>query len=204
MYLTNTDLTGIVLAGGQSKRMGFNKAEAIIEGVTMLQIMIDKLIQVAPDVLVSSGQTTYRNISLPQITDTYPQYGPLGGIFSVLKRSKSPLNIAVSCDIPFVPIALLQYLIDNAKKSEALITVPIDHKGQIQMMCAVYHSSVLPYIKERIDSGMFKMKALLDDVSVNYIDIKRDHPLYFEHAFMNVNNPTTLRKARQLWNKPKR
>ena len=203
MNFGNADITGVVLAGGRSRRMGFNKAEAEMQGESMLIRMIDKLKEITPTILISSGIDSYPNISLPQIPDEYPQCGPLGGIYSVLKASNSSLNLVVSCDIPLVSIALLEHIVTKAVESNALITLPIDHDGQLQMMCAVYRKDVLPILKQQIDAHAFKMKDVLDLVSVKYIKILREHPLYDEHAFMNVNSPINLEEARKLWSNQK-
>jgi len=200
MDLNNSNITGVILAGGQSRRMGFNKAEAEMHGETMLTQMVDKLKEVTPTIVVSSGSITYPNLSWPQIPDEYPQRGPLGGIHSVLKVSTTSLNLVVSCDIPLVSVSLLKYIVSKAEGSGALITVPVDHDGQLQMMCAVYRKDILPFLEQQIDAHAFKMKDLLDLVSVDYVKISREHPLYQEHAFMNVNNPSNLEEARKLWN----
>ena len=204
MKFVDTDITGVVLAGGQSKRMGFNKAEAEMQGDSMLMRMIDKLKKITPTILISSGTATYPNIPLPQIPDGYPQCGPLGGIYSVLKASNTSLNLVVSCDIPLVSISLLVHIIEKAKESNALITLPIDHDGQLQMMCAVYHKDVLPILQQQIDAQAFKMKSLVDMVKTQYVEISKEHPLYQKDAFMNVNNPTNLEEARKLWSNQKR
>ena len=203
MNLGNADITGVVLAGGQSKRMGFNKAEAEMHGESMLIRMIDKLQKITPTIVVSSGDISYPNISLPQILDEYTQCGPIGGIYSVLKISSTSLNLIVSCDIPLVSIALLEHIVAKARESKALITLPIDHGGQLQMMCAVYHKDVLPILQQQIDAQTFKMKNLVDLMATEYIKITKEHPLYEENAFINVNNPTNLDEARKLWSNQK-
>ena len=204
MNFTNADITGIVLAGGQSRRMGFNKAQAMLHGESMLIRMIDKLQKITPTIVVSSGTANYPNIALPQISDEYPHCGPLGGIYSVLKATNTSLNLVVSCDIPLVSIALLEHIVAKAKESKALITLPVDHGGQLQMMCAVYHKDVLPILQQQIDAHTFKMKNLVDLVATEYIEITKEHPLYEENAFINVNNPTNLEEARKLWSNQKR
>ena len=203
MDLNNSDITGVILAGGQSRRMGFNKAEAEMHGESMINRMIDKLKEITPAIVVSNGTVTYPNISWPQISDEYPQCGPLGGIYSVLKASNTSLNLVVSCDIPLVSISLLKHIVDVAAASDALITVPVDHEGQIHMTCAVYRKEVKPFLEHQIHAHAFKMKDLLDLVSVEYIKISKEHLLYYEHAFMNVNKPSTLEEARKLWNNQK-
>ena len=199
MNLNNSDITGIVLAGGQSRRMGFNKAEAEMHGESMLIRMIHKLKTITPTILVSSGAVTYPNIPQPQIPDEFPQCGPLGGIYSVLKTSNTSLNLVVSCDIPLVSVSLLKYILSRAVENDSLITIPIDHDGQLQTMCAVYRKGILPFLKQQIDARELKMKRLLDLVSVEYVKITREHPLYNEHAFLNVNSPNNLEEARKLW-----
>ena len=199
MNLGNIDITGVVLAGGQSKRMGFNKAQAEMFGESMLIRMIDKLKEITPTILISSGAVSYPNIPLPQISDEYPQCGPLGGINSVLKASTTSLNLVVSCDMPLVSIDLLELIVAKAKESKALVTVPVDHDGQLQLMCAVYHKDVLPFLQQQMDAQVFKMKSLVDLVVTEYVEVSKDHPLYNEHAFMNVNNPSNLEEARKLW-----
>ena len=203
MNLKNFEITGIVLAGGQSRRMGFNKAEAELHGESMLIRIIDKLKEISPFIVVSSGTTNYPNIPYMQIPDEHPQCGPMGGIYSVLKASSTSLNLVVSCDIPLVSIDLLEHIVAIAAHSEALITVPIDENDQSQMLCAVYRKEVLPILKQQIEASAFKMKNLLNLVSVEYVYIPKEHPLYDKHAFMNVNSPINLEEARKLWSNQK-
>ncbi len=203
MNLNNVDITGVVLAGGQSLRMGYNKADAEMHGESMLARMIDKLKEITPVIVVSSGTATYPNIPWTQIPDEHPQCGPLGGIYSVLKASSTSLNLVVSCDMPLISTSLLKHIVAIAAQKDSLITVPIDDNGQPQMMCAVYHKDVLPILEQQIDAQSYKMKSLLDLVSVEYIKIAREHPHYQENAFINVNSPINLEEARKLWSKQK-
>ncbi len=195
----DSKITGVILAGGKSSRMGFNKADAEVNGETMLKIMIEKLREVTPNIIVSSGSISYPNIPWLQIPDEFPQNGPMGGIYSVLKASTSSLNLIVSCDIPLVSVSLLKYIVSEAKENGALLTVPVDCTGSPQMLCAVYHKDILPVLKQQIDLNQLKMRSLLDLVSVEYINITKEHPLYNENDFINVNNASTLQVVRELW-----
>lgn len=203
MKLNNVDITGVVLAGGQSRRMGYNKADAEMHGESMLIRMIDKLKGITSVIVVSSGVASYPNISWPQIPDEHPQCGPMGGIYSVLKASSASLHLVVSCDMPLVSISLLEHIVGLAAQSDSLITVPIDENGEPQMMCAVYHKDLLPILVQQIDAQAYKMKSLLDLVSVQYVQIAGEDPLYDEHAFMNVNSPINLEEARKIWSNQK-
>lgn len=193
------EITGVVLAGGQSRRMGFNKAEAEVKGEIMLVRMIEKLREVTPQIIVSSGSITYPGILWPQIPDKFPQCGPLGGIYSALKASDSKLNLIVSCDIPLISVSLLEYIVLKAKENDAMITIPVDSNGIQQLLCAVYHRDIVSVLKQQIDDNQLKVKSLLDLVTVEYINIPKEHPLYHEHAFTNVNTTSSLQQVRELW-----
>lgn len=199
MDTINSNITGIVLAGGQSRRIGFNKAEAEVSGETMLNRMIEKLKELCPTILVSTGSMNYQGISCTQIPDEFPQCGPLCGIYSVLKASASNLNLIVSCDIPLVSVSLLKYIVSKAKESGAMITLPVDSTGQQQLLCAVYNKNILPVLKQQIDANQLKMKSILDLVPIEYINISKEHPLYNEYAFTNVNTMSSLQQVRELW-----
>lgn len=197
--IVDSKITGVILAGGKSSRMGFNKAEAEVSGETMLVRMIEKLCEVTPNIIVSSGSISYPDIPWLQIPDEFPQNGPMGGIYSVLKASTSCLNLIVSCDIPLVSVSLLKYIVSEAKENGALVTVPVDCTGNQQMLCAVYHKDILPVLKQQIDLNQLKMRSLLDIVSVEYIYMSKEHPLYNEHDFINVNTISALKLAQELW-----
>ena len=194
-----SNITGVILAGGQSQRMGFNKAEAAIYGRPMLMRVIDKLSGVTPNILLSTGSNTYQGLEWPQIIDEYPDCGPMGGIYSVLKISFTCLNLVLSCDMPMVSTSLLNYLIVRAEEKGALITAPVDQDGQLQLLCAVYHKDIIPVMEQQIKDKALKMKALSAMVSVESIKIPKGHSLYYEHAFKNVNTPDALKEILELW-----
>lgn len=193
------EITGIVLAGGQSRRMGFNKAEAFIDGESLLNRMIKKMEETTNKILISSGTTKYTNINYTQIADEYPNCGPIGGIYSALKASISCLNLIVSCDIPLISTSLLRYLISEAQLSEALITIPVDHVGQYQILSAVYNKKIIPILENQIKNGQFKLKNLLSLAPIKYIYISQDHPQFNEYNFININTLDILKQTQYLW-----
>lgn len=198
---SKADITGIILAGGQSRRMGFNKAEASLHGESMLMRMIEKLTALTPNIILSTGTINYPDIPWPQVSDEYSNCGPLGGIYSALKASTTLLNIVVSCDIPLISLALLKHLVTQAKENKAMITVPVDEDGQLQLTCAVYRKDILPVIEQQIKQKELKLKMLASLVSLNKVHIDENHALYSPHAFINVNTPETLKTTRELWQK---
>ncbi len=199
MIFSKPNITGVILAGGQSRRMGFNKAEAEMHGQSMLMRMIDKLNTLTSNIVISTGATPYPGIHWPQIADVYPNCGPLGGIYSVLKTSPTPLNLVVSCDMPLISVSLLDCIVTRAAETEAIITAPVDEDGRLQLLCAVYHTNILPVLEQQIRAKALKMKSLATLVPVESVKITKEHPLYNEHAFKNVNTPQVLKETRVLW-----
>lgn len=171
----------------------------MVHGRSMLMHMMDKLSAITPLIIVSSGNLTYPDIECRQIPDEYPNCGPMGGIYSALKASTTSLNLVVSCDIPLVTLEILIHIIEKAEESNALITAPVDEYGQLEMLCAVYHKDILPLIEQQIKLKAFKLKNLGALTLIETVKISKEHPLYDEHAFKNVNTPDTLNEARELW-----
>ena len=173
-----------------------------MHGRSMLMLMIDKLSAITPTIIVSSGNLTYPDIKYRQIPDVYPDCGALGGIYSVLKASTTPLNLVVACDMPLVTAEVLNYIIAKAIEHKALITVPVNEKGQPEMLCAVYHIDILPLLEQQIKLNALKLKNLTELVPIETVEISKSHPLYNENTFKNVNTPDVLNEARELWKNP--
>ena len=171
----------------------------MVHGRSMLLHMIDKLSAITPVILVSSGNLTYPDIKYPQIPDEYPDCGPLGGIYSVLKASITDLNLVVSCDIPLVTVEILNCIVERAEESKAFITAPMDENGQLHLLCGVYHKSILPFMERQLKLNALKLKNLSALTSIETVEISEEHPLYDKHAFKNVNTPDVLNETRELW-----
>ena len=174
----------------------------MVHSRSMLMHMIDKLSAITPLIIVSSGKLTYPDINYLQIPDEYPDCGPLGGIYSVLKASTTDLNLVVSCDIPLVAVEILNYIIEKAEVSNEFITAPIDENGQLHLLCGVYHKNILPFMEQQLKLKALKLKNLAKLTPIETIEFPKDHPLYDEHAFKNVNTSDALNEVRELWKFP--
>ena len=137
------DITGIILSGGKSTRMGENKSlmkigtKTIIEHVKdLMQSLFSKVI------LITNDPDEYNFLNLEMHKDIYFRMGPLAGIHSGLTHSSTDKNFIISCDIPLMSSEMIRYLVDyNTNK---LVTIA-EADGFIQQLCGVYHKSCLPY-----------------------------------------------------------
>lgn len=184
-----SEVTGIILAGGQSKRMGTNKAFVRLNGKPLIDYVLDALQKVTANVMLSTGTESFHYKNLPVVKDVYPGCGPMGGIYSALRFSETELNLVLSCDMPFVSADLLNFLVEEATEHEADVTLPVDEEGYFQPLCAVYRKSMIPCFEQAILRQELKLKRMIEKVNFKMIAIENTDKNYNSKAFLNMNTP---------------
>lgn len=192
-------ISAAVLVGGESRRMGCNKAFLRLEDSTMLESIISRVSLVIPDVfLVGCDEKLYSYLKLPFYTDIYKDCGPLGGIHCALYESKTPYVFICACDMPYLEPQLINYMADKAIKYDYDIVVPYV-RDEVEPLFAIYSKNCLATISARIKSGRKKIREVFKRVNTNYIcadEIRKiTNP---DLAFINLNTQNDVRKARQL------
>lgn len=193
-------MTAIVLVGGRSRRQGRNKALEQFGGKSLIQHVIDSVSQVDDDILVVAASKSHLPKLDPRIrivNDRYPVGGVLVGILTGLKASKSQYSLAVSCDMPFLNIDLIQYLTSVSRGFDAVI--PRIGK-MIEPLHAVYSRNCIDPIQAQIELGNLKISDVLDKSIVRYIE--RDDPQHL--SFININSEEDLKKAKAMMEKIRR
>ena len=133
-------ITGIILAGGKSKRMGTEKGLINFRGKTMIQYAIEVLEPICDQIIISANSNSYDALPYPKFSDIFPNSGPMGGIYTGLLNSRNDLNLVLSCDMPFIKADLLNDLVLNADGND--IVVPWHRSKHFEPMCALYRKSV--------------------------------------------------------------
>jgi len=135
------DITSIILSGGKSSRMGRNKSFLKIGDKTIIERVRDFLQGIFQDViLITNDPEEYKFLGLPMFEDVYRHKGPLAGIHSGLKHSKTNLNFIISYDLPLMTKEMINYLIEY--KTNKLITVA-KADGFIQQLAGKYSKECL-------------------------------------------------------------
>ena len=130
------DVTGIILSGGKSSRMGRNKSFLTIGELTIIERVCDLLKSLFNKViLITNDPADYKFLNIPIFEDLFKHKGPLAGIHSGLAHSSSEKNFIISCDIPFITPEMIKYIIDF--KTEKLITIA-KADGYIQQLAGKY------------------------------------------------------------------
>src|SRR5262249_37974960 len=153
-------LTGFVLAGGKSTRMGRDKAKVVLApgGQTLLETALTAVRAVAKEVFIIGSPDVYGGYG-PAFTDVFPGCGPLGGIHTALSHTKTELNLIIGVDTPFLSASLLAYLTERALAARPMVTAPVI-KAYPQPLCAVYARDFLPIATAALKAGNYKIVPL--------------------------------------------
>jgi molybdenum cofactor guanylyltransferase len=186
-----SDLAVFILAGGKSTRMGTDKAFVALDSRTLLARMLDLARSVTPDVYIVGAKEKYAPFA-PAVEDIFPNCGPLGGIHAALHSSQKDLNLILAVDVPFVSLALLQYLITRARNSSATVTVARSNQGW-QPLCAIYRRQFAGIAEVALCEGRYKIDALFDEAGTEMITAGDLEAAGFsERIFRNLNTPEDL------------
>jgi len=163
------DCTAIILAGGESQRMGRDKATLALGEHSLLHRVVAVVQPLFPQLLVSVRQHRL-DIELPQVCDTQANAGPLAGLCAALEKSTTPWIFAVATDMPFVQSALIEYLARQRSGQDYQAVVPVV-AGHPQPLAAFYAVSALAVIQDLLaGDGKRSLRAALERLNVCYVD----------------------------------
>lgn len=160
-------MTGLLLAGGGSRRMGRDKAGIQFEGGTLASRAARKLAEVCDEVLVASGDgKRLASLGLRQVADATAERGPLGGIVAGLEAAGHPLVAVVAVDMPFASPALLRMLAALAAGQDAV--VPVTRQGP-QPLHAVYATDAATAFRASFEAGRLSVRDALGLVRTRFV-----------------------------------
>ena len=169
MAHSNADIAGFILAGGESSRMGRDKALLEMAGESMIARTARLLKSVAGSATVVGPPEIYQRFRLRAIRDNWPGAGPLGGIATALRASEAAWNLVVACDLPHLTKDWLVFLVDRARRSKADAVLPMNERGA-EPLCAVYNKSGEAAIWLALDRGVRKVTDGLAHLQVEYVE----------------------------------
>lgn len=204
-------LTVCIQAGGQSTRMGEDKALKPFLGRPLIQRVVERLQPIADELIVTTNQPeAYAFLNLPLHADLKPGRGALGGLYTAIASATQPLVAVVACDMPFVSAALLEYatrLMQTEAMDVVIPQVPSTdatekRSGGYEPLHAVYRrATCLPAIDSAIQSDQWKVIAWFPQVKVRALTLEQIKPFDLAGlAFWNVNTPEEFAKAEKIAN----
>jgi molybdenum cofactor guanylyltransferase len=191
-------ISGFVLAGGESRRMGRAKDQLEVGGEKMLDRQIRLLRAVARSIVVLGPPERLGRQNVPVIADDLPRLGPLGGIHTALASTRTEYNLFLGCDMPFMTSEFLRYLCRIALASRADVTVPESHGRRMQPTCAIYRRRARGVISVKVEACDLRVRGFFPRVEcrvLSWTEIARHgfHPRIFD----NMNTPDDYEAAKR-------
>jgi molybdenum cofactor guanylyltransferase len=196
MSAAQQPITGVILAGGKSSRMGQNKALMSLGGTRL----VDRVVAVMRSVfdallMVTNTPEVYVDLGLPMVQDVWPEKGSLGGIYSAIHHVGTPYCLVVACDMPFLRAAMLRYLITQISDDD--VVVP-DVLGELQTLHAIYSKACLQPIERCLVMNRLRITSFFPDVRVRTVTASELQPYDPDLlAFQNLNTLAEFQAAEQ-------
>ncbi len=188
------DVTGAVLAGGMSKRMGRDKASLVVAGKPMLAHVVDSLCDVFDEVLVVAKDAARpMRPGVRVVSDVLPGSAALVGIYTALCEARTPYVFVMACDMPFVNPDLVRWMVQACQGRDAFIP---RIGGNVEPLFALYSKKCRPVIETRLQVGDMRVRGFFQDVNVGYAEedlLRRIDPDL--RSFTNINTREDLQKG---------
>jgi len=187
------DFSGVILAGGQSRRMGFPKELLEYKDRRVIDIILDIFHLLFEEILIVTDDRNH----LPEfkkvnvIEDLIHGRGPLGGIYTALKSTSKNKAFFVACDMPLLRPDLIEKLLKTSTEYFDCI-VPYTPRG-VEPLHAIYSNRTLPIIEDLLGRGDFSVRQLLEKCKCKFIKVDKSESL----SFFNVNTPGDLERLNQ-------
>jgi molybdopterin-guanine dinucleotide biosynthesis protein A len=191
-------VTGVILAGGTSSRMGRNKALLKIEELTLIERVFTTMTTLFPEVIiVTNTPDSYTFLSCRMVADIYPATGSIAGLHAGLRASSTERIFVAACDMPFLNSTLIRFICKSAEGFDAV--VPLNCSGLREPLHALYARSALDIMQQAIEQGDKSIVNLLDRLRTRYVthDQFRSIP-GAEESFRNVNTREEFAEVTKL------
>lgn len=191
-------ISGIILAGGLSKRLGREKTTLTLGGSTVLRSLIEKLRPLVSEILVVTRRE--QKLFFPDVrivSDIFPGKGSLGGLYTGLSHASNHYSFICACDMPFISPQLIRFLLNRKKNGDAVVP---KISGYFEPLCAVYAKSCLPLLHKNLTDGNLKITNFYNRITVHIPDeneIRRIDPRLL--SFFNINSDTDYKKAIRIF-----
>jgi molybdopterin-guanine dinucleotide biosynthesis protein A len=184
-------VSAIIMAGGQSRRMGRDKALIDYKGQPIIAHVIGTLRTLSDDILIVSNRLDlYGAFSARVVPDYEPPSGPLGGIAVGLQAARNDKSIVVACDMPFLNVTLLRWLIDLSAEFDAVV---LQTGTEFEPLHAVYRRACYNPITQRLERGERRVISFFADVRLRTVPEAEWRSLDPEgRSLINLNTPGDL------------
>jgi len=162
-------ITGIILAGGKSSRMGEDKGFLKLNGKTFMSSIIAALNPIVGEIIIVSNNSEYDVFNLKRVADSMEDSGPLAGLYSGLLHSETENNIVLSCDVPLISSSVLKKLLEGAP-SEAEV-IQFESEGKTMPLVAMYKKKCRHHFLKLLQTNERRLRFAIDQLDVKTITL---------------------------------
>jgi molybdopterin-guanine dinucleotide biosynthesis protein A len=183
------NITGIILAGGKSSRMGEDKGFLKLKGKTFMTLIIEALKPVVDDIIIVSNNKNYDVFKLKRVGDIMEDSGPLAGLYTGLLHSETEDNFVLSCDVPLINTEVLKKLIDGFTPEVEVIQ--FESLGKTMPLIAMYKKHCMYPILKLLKANERRLQFAIKQLEVKTIKLDTD----LEGKLRNIN---TIKELKEL------
>ena len=162
-------ITGIILAGGKSSRMGEDKGFLKLNGKTFMSSIIAALKPIVGEIIIVSNNSEYDVFNLKRVADSMEDSGPLAGLYSGLLHSETENNIVLSCDVPLISSSVLKKLLEGAPSETEVIQ--FESEGKTMPLVAMYKKECRHHFLKLLQTNERRLRFAIDQLNVKTITL---------------------------------
>ncbi|WNH10801.1 molybdenum cofactor guanylyltransferase [Thalassobellus suaedae] len=193
--LDKKNITGIILAGGKSTRMGTDKGFLLLNEKPFTQYSIDAIKPLVSEILIVSDNPDYDVFGFKRISDITKNAGPVAGIYSGLEASSTEYNLILSCDIPLITSDILKKLIKAIDDTSEVIQ--IESNGKSMPLIALYKKQCKNIFGELLKTDERRLRIAVNTCKTKNIVLELEHDIFT----MNVNTQNQLKAIEDVYNR---
>ncbi len=201
--MSKMEWTGIILAGGLSRRMGFNKALLEWNDSSVLEQIIQAMAPAVHRIILSTGNNTAAYTALPydRVQDDYPGKGPLAGLQAALQASETDWNLICACDMPLLEPSFfkgMKWLAESGQEHHAIVP---RLAGRVHPLAGAYHRRVLPELEQRLIDNRLKVTQWLEEIGCQYVDVDELESAGVHDVAIQLSNMNTPEEYKHIRNR---
>ena len=195
--------SALILAGGESRRFGEDKAFIAFSGTSLIEHIINQLKPYFPEIIISAKETEkFRHLNLPVCADKLPKAGPLGGIHAGLQTSKSPYLFVTACDMPYPSPGIIDYLkkyVQQCSPGSRPDAVVLCRDGFIEPLHGMYSKNSVQAMERFVKSGNSGIFSFLQTTEIKTVESSLINRLCPDRSlYLNINKKEDLIKINSL------
>lgn len=180
-------ITGIILAGGKSSRMGTDKGMVKVNGKPFIINILNALEPLVGQIIIVSDNKTYEQFGHKRINDVIANAGPLAGLYSGLAQSKTVFNLVLSCDVPMINTQVLSLLLNEANDQTDVVLV--ESNGKTMPLIALYKKYCASHFYTQLQAKQLGIHKAISKLNVKIVRLKTS----LEKYVVNINTPHDLK-----------